>query len=249
MAEFSLTTVLRANSIKNNPRILVVTSCTGEKRFKPTNQLTLEDFKDPARFEFCIKAIAEFACPAGKMYTGLQHLRAMEGVSLLRECFGKEAVDMVILSAGYGLISEDQIILPYEVTFNTMKKYEVDEWAKFLQVHDAFEKTIAEYDLVFMLLGNNYLRSLHLPVTTKPEQTFIFLASKTSSFYIKGLAAKTFILFLSNGEAKRYSYGLVGLKGFLFKQFAKSVVSNHKLLQRVYENPEFFTQAIECQPI
>ena len=148
MTELSLTTALSANSIKNNPRILVVTSCTGEKRFKPSNQLTLEDFKEPARLESCIKIIAEFACPAGKMYTGLQHLRAMEGVSLLRQSFGKQAVDVAILSAGYGLICEDKIILPYEVTFNTMKGYEVDEWAKFLQVHESFEKTIAGYDPV-----------------------------------------------------------------------------------------------------
>lgn len=228
-------------------RTLIITSCTGEKRFKPTNQLTLEDFKDEARLQSRSSELAEFACPASQIYTGLQHLRVIEAVELLRQSFGKEAIDLVILSAGYGLIPENQIIVPYEVTFNTMKGHEVDEWAKFLEVHQAFEKTIADYDLVFLLLGENYLRSLRLPVVTKPEQTLIFLTSKTSAALIKGLVANIFVLPLSNAEAKRYSYGLVGLKGFLLKRFAESVVSNPELLQKLYENPENFTQAIESQ--
>jgi len=114
-----------------NLRVLIVTSCTGEKRFKPTNQLTLEDFKDLALIQVRSNELAEFACLASQMYTGLQHLRLMEGVEILRQSFGKKAVDLVILSAGYGLIPENQIIVPYEVTFNTMKGHEVDEWAKF----------------------------------------------------------------------------------------------------------------------
>lgn len=248
MVKSSLTTSLASSNSGNNPSVLIITSCTGEKRFKPTNQLTLEDFKDSARLQSRSEELAEFACPASQMYTGLQHLRLIEGVELLRQSFGKEAVDLVILSAGYGLIPENQIIVPYEVTFNTMKGNEVDEWARFLEVHQAFEKVIVDYDLVFLLLGENYLRSLRLPVITKPEQTLVFLASKTSTSLIKGTTAKTFVLPLSNAEAKKYSYGLVGLKGFLFKLFAESVVNKPELLQTVYEKPEIFTQAIECQP-
>lgn len=229
------------------PRILVVTSCTGEKHFSPTQQLILEDFKKPERLQQKEAELAEFACKASQMYTGQQHLRTMEGVEQLRKGLEQKVVDVMILSAGYGLIHEDKIILPYEVTFNTMKGYEVDEWASFIGVHEAFEQAISNYDLVFMLLGDNYLRSLRLPVLTRPEQTLICLASKKSSSYIKGLSAKTFILSLSNEEAKRYSYGLVGLKGFLFKLFAQSVVNKPELLQKLYENPEAFTQAIEGQ--
>jgi hypothetical protein len=249
MTESSLTALALILTNLDHPiRTLIVTSCTGEKRYKPTNQLRLEDFQDSTRLQSRSHELAEFSCSASQMYTGLQHLRAVEGVDLLRQAVGKEAVDLVILSAGYGLISENQVIVPYEVTFNTMKGHEVDEWAKFLEVHEAFEKVIADYDLVFMLLGDNYLRSLRLPVVTKPEQTLIFLSSKTSATLIKDIAAKTFVLPLSNAEAKRYSYGLVGLKGFLFKQFAESVVNNPDLFPNLYENPEIFTQAIERQP-
>lgn len=222
----------------SQPRILVVTSCTGEKRFKPENQLVLEDFKDSTRLQKRENQLVNFACQAGQIYTGAQHLQVMEGVGLLRQSFGQEAVDLRILSAGYGLIREDKNIVPYEVTFNTMKRSEVDEWAKFLKIHSMFEKAIAGYNLVFVLLGDKYLRSLSLPVETSLDQTLVFLASKTSATYIRDLVAQTFILPLSNVQAKQYSYGLVGLKGFLFKQFSKKVVRHPELLEKIYQNPK-----------
>lgn len=236
------------------PRVLVVTSCTGEKRYKPENQLTLEDFKEKARLEQREVQLAQFACSAGQMYTGQQHLRVMEGVQLLRQSFGRETVDVMILSAGYGVIPEDKNIRPYEVTFNTMKGYQIDEWAKCLEIRQVLERVIVSYDLVFMLLGENYLRatfgspqsgSLCLPVETSNNQTFIFLASSKSAIYIQNKKPKTYVLPLSNADAKHYRYGLVGLKGFLFKRFAECVVREKALLQKVYNEPEVFVQIVD----
>jgi queuine/archaeosine tRNA-ribosyltransferase len=173
----------------------------------------------------------------------------MEGVELLRQSLGREAVDVMILSAGYGLIPEDRTIVPYEVTFNTMKAYEVAEWAKFLKVKESFEKAITSYGLVFVLLGENYLRSLSLPVETSPDQTLVFLASKTTATHIRGLAAKTFILSLSNAEAKHYHYGLVGLKGFLLKRFAEEVAKQPQFLEKIYRDPEEFERVIDTVPV
>ena len=176
------------------PQILVVTSCTGEKLYKPSTQLKLEDFKDISRLQKYSEQLSEFAAPAGKMYTGQQHLQAMEGVHILRENLGQTSVDVLILSAGYGLISESQTIVPYEVTFTTMKAQEIDEWAQDLGIHQAFEEAIIGYDLVFMLLGENYLRALSLPVLTQPSQTLIFLASHGSKNYIEERRQETAIL-------------------------------------------------------
>ncbi len=225
-------------------KVLVVTSCTGEKRYKPENQLTIEDFKEKARFQQQEAQLTQFAYPASQMYTGTQHLRAMEGVKLLRQFLGQEVVDVVILSAGYGLISENKTIVPYQVTFNTMKGYEIDEWAKFLGIHQAFEQAIVGYDLVFILLGENYLRSLCLPVETYDKQTFIFLASHRGANYIRDLAAKAYVLHLANADAKHYHYGLVGLKGFLFKRFAECVTREWTLLKKIYDQPELFVQIV-----
>ncbi|MDB9525231.1 tRNA-guanine transglycosylase DpdA [Oscillatoria sp. CS-180] len=228
-----------------DPRVLVITSCTGEKRSKPENQLTLEDFRDVKRLRDREAELAVFACPAGELYTGQQHLRLMEGVQALRDTLGPEVLDVDILSAGYGLIAEHQKVVPYEVTFNGMKAGEVDLWGQQLGIHDAVEQRLELADLVFFLLGDNYLRSLQLPIQTRPDQTLVFLASGGSAKKIPDLAAKTFVLPLSNQDAKRYRYGLVGLKGFLFKQFAEAVAAEPELLNKVQDNPGIFRQVIE----
>jgi cytoplasmic iron level regulating protein YaaA (DUF328/UPF0246 family) len=182
------------------PRILVLTSCTGEKRHKPTNPLTQSDFdeteqlcdssgtKKPQREE----ELAEFATPASELYTGAQHLQAMEGVNALRQTLGSQAVDVIILSAGYGLIPENRVIVPYEVSFNTMTGQQIEEWSRFLNIHTTAEQTIQHYDLIFVLLGENYLRSLSLPIEVNPEQTFVFLTSQGSLRYVNRLEAKKF---------------------------------------------------------
>jgi hypothetical protein len=229
------------------PRVLVITSCTGEKRFKPEKQLTIEDFKDEARLIDREVELGDYACPAGEMYTGMQHLRLMEGVQKLRDALGREALDMRILSAGYGVISEGHVIVPYEVTFNGMKSHEVDAWAVHLGVHDAIASLISAYDLIFFLLGDNYLRAATLPLDSRADQTFVFLASRGQADDIQGMAAKTYVMPLSNPEAKRYRYGLVGLKGFLFKQFAEIVASQPTLLKEVYETPQTFQRLIDQQ--
>lgn len=86
------TRLIDLKDLMHQPRVLIVTSCTGEKRFKPTNQLRLEDFQDKARLKFREAELAEFAQSAAQMYTGQQHLRAMEGIQLLRQSLGREAV-------------------------------------------------------------------------------------------------------------------------------------------------------------
>ena len=230
-----------------NPRILVITSCTGKKRFESDRQLTIEDFKDEARLKDREAELKDYACPAGEMYRGMQHLRLIEGVQKLRDALGEEALDMSILSAGYGMISEGQVIVPYEVTFNGMKSHEVDAWSGHLGIHDEIESLISGYDLVFFLLGDNYLRAATLPLDSRADQTFVFLASRGQANSIQGMAAKTYVMPLSNPEAKQYHYGLVGLKGFLFKQFAEMVSCQPTLLKKVYETPQTFQTLINPQ--
>jgi Queuine tRNA-ribosyltransferase len=227
-------------------RLLVVTSCTSQKRFKPENQLKREDFDRSEYRQQREQDLVEYKCAASHMYTGLQHRCVLEGVRYFRQILGESAVNLDIISAAYGLISEHQEIVPYEVTFNTFRQgREVDEWANFLRIHEEFEKAIASSDLVFILLGNRYLRSLSLPVKTHKKQTLIFLTSNGSASLIPNLEAKTFVMPLTNTEAKRYSYALVGLKGFLLKQFAKIATTQSEVIEQVYREPKYFEQAID----
>ena len=53
------------------PRILVVTSCTGEKKFKPENQLGFKDFENRKCLASGEKKLVQSMCTAGEMYTGM----------------------------------------------------------------------------------------------------------------------------------------------------------------------------------
>src|SRR5690349_9429055 len=108
-------------------RLLVITSCTGEKSVAPKNSLTLADFqKGAAHVRAREKELKEFLTPAGEIYTGEQHVRLMRGVSAVRDSqLSAFSFQLSILSAGYGLIPEDRKIAPYECTFATMKSKEL----------------------------------------------------------------------------------------------------------------------------
>ncbi len=220
-------------------RTLVITSCTGEKKAKPYNQLVKENFLSPGQLREREAELKHLSCPAAEMYTGAQHLRLMEGVSMLREHYGSDVVNLGIVSAGYGLISENRPIVPYEVTFNDMTARETVEWSRFLNIHSDLSEFIKGYDLIFFLLGDKYLRSLELPLGTIGKgQQLIFLSSKTSKKLIPNEKPYYFIE-VGKKEASSFSYGLVGLKGFLFKLLAQEiVVEGEELLNRIYSNPE-----------
>ena len=115
-------------------KILILTSCTGKKKSKPENQLTLDDFRSGQKhLKQRTEEFKEHLVPAGELYTGGQHLCLLRALKHFRHDFPKHHWDLKIVSAGYGLLSEDDQVTP-EVTFNTMRVNELREWADFLQL-------------------------------------------------------------------------------------------------------------------
>lgn len=207
-------------------KMLVVTSCTGEKIYHPDNQLTQADFADTATLAKREAELAEFKTTAGKIYTGMQHQRLMEGIEALRSAYGKEIVDLYVVSAGYGLISEDREVVPYEVTFNTMNGAAIKEWSQHLGIHHDLSELVQNYDLVLFLLGDKYLKAVGLPFDeAREDQKLVFFASGTSKKMIPSHAPYYFVE-VGQEDAKSFSYGLVGLKGYLFKLMATDAVKD-----------------------
>ena len=239
---------IKPSSMKPTLRVLVVTSCTGSKRSNLENQLSIDDFKDTNKLKERENLLLDSSFAAGQMYTGMQHLQVMEAVNSLRTAFGKEAIDLKIVSAGYGLISEDKVIAPYSVTFNSMNTSEIDSWATHLKIHKDFNKAVIGYNLVFVLLGDKYLRAINLPVDTDSNQTFIFLASNNSRKYIDSGKAKSCILTFDNYDASRFSCALVGLKGHILKLIASQISKTPNFLEELYQNPEVIERFLEQQP-
>lgn len=219
-------------------KLLVVTSCTGEKKYSPDNQLVQADFENRETFSTREKELAEHMTPAGEIYTGMQHLRLMEGIQELRKKFGQSVVDLYIVSAGYGVIHEDRMVVPYEVTFNTMNGKAITEWSRFLNIHEDLDKLIPQYDLVLFLLGDKYLKAIQLPFQSATEnQKLVFFASNMSKKMIPDHTPYCFVE-VGQEDAKSFSYGLVGLKGYLFKLLAQEAVKGKaNLFEQIHGDP------------
>jgi hypothetical protein len=209
-------------------KIQIITSCTGEKKFSPETQLKQEDFTsihDAEVFGEKESALCEYRTSAEEIYTGQQHLRLMKGISLYRETLVNENVDLWILSAGYGLIPAERDVVPYECTFQGMKTAEISDWSRHLQISETARKVFAEKaDLTLVLLGDSYLKALNLDDSFEFASPTVFLCSNGSQKLIKG-NGRIKIVPLSNKEAKRFSCGLVALKGELAARILKKIIS------------------------
>lgn len=143
-------------------KTLVISSCTGSKKYKHDNQLTQVDFLDQNILISKELILKDFSCSAREMYTGWQHKYLIKAIEKLRKNSNEYEIDLYIVSAGYGLISEDKIISPYNVTFNGMGANKIKEWSNYLGINKDLKSIINEYDLVVVLLGKDYLRALDL---------------------------------------------------------------------------------------
>lgn len=231
-------------------RVLVISSCTGEKAVETDQQLVWTDFKSgEAHLSARERELGDICRTAGEMYTGEQHVRLMRGIEALRSKKGLQ-VDLHILSAGYGLIPERQVIAPYEVTFATMRVKEIDAWSNVLKVPEEFRKLVAKpYDLGLVLLGDNYLRACQLDDSVK-------LGGPTILFCGTGMAKKlpklpnVRVVPISNPEAKRFSCGLVGLKGELAARVLTNVSNDTAFVGKVMQSRTDVLKALDsAQPV
>lgn len=227
------------------PSLLVISSCTGAKLYKPSNQMTLADFQQGPEHVGAREAeLKPYMTSAKRMYAGQQHVLVSQGFDLLN-AQKKLVSKLEIISAGYGLIDDNQFIAPYETTFNDLSTKEITAWSRQLGIHADLEAAVRGYDVVIFLLGEGYLKAAELPIESTPEQSFIFLASGGSAKTLPQHAAKQAVMTLGNQDAKRFGYGLVGLKGFLFHRLARMIVDRPEVLHEWHADPQAAIEALE----
>ncbi|GAB6179916.1 hypothetical protein JCM14036_12350 [Desulfotomaculum defluvii] len=223
-------------------RVLVVTSCTGEKCYKPENELILDDFKDQVRLKVREDELTDFQTTAGELYTGKQHVSLMKGVQEYRNQGGQ--IDVNILSAGYGLLNEEDSIVPYEVTFSTMNSLELKEWSKCLNVTADLQKKIKDYDVVFMLLGDKYLQAVNwLKLETRKDQKLVFFAGQSGKQKIL-IKPNYHLIAVTEQEAKVFHSGLVEIKGTLMAMLLRYIQHDFSLWDSIYQKPGLIREYI-----
>lgn len=234
-------------------RLLVITSCTGDKLHKHPRALTLEDFRQgPEHVARREAELSRLLTPAEELYTGQQHERLMRGVCAFRSQPGANGVgpdlELLILSAGYGLVPSDRKLAPYEATFKGMKRLELHAWASQLRVGPDIRRSLAEpRDLILVLLGDEYQAACELDTSVKlGAPTFLFCGSRSADRLPNLLGLRKVIV--SNPEASRFSCPLISLKGELAARLLGLAAREPSAIDRLIDPATDLLALLEALP-
>lgn len=233
-------------------RIVVITSCTGEKSVEHESQPTLEDFKaGPEHIAAMEATLSELMTSAEHLYTGQQHVRLMRGVKAYREAHPTNgtgpALDLHILSAGYGMVHGSRELAPYEATFAGMKVKELRSWADQIEVPQDFRKVLAQpYDLALVLLGDSYLKACAVDDTLELGGPTLFFCGTRMAKRLPNLKQMT-VVPLSNPDAKRFGCPLISIKGHLAAQLLNRAIERPGLLESQW-TPESVLALFKTSP-
>lgn len=124
-------------------------------------------------------------------------------------------LELRIVSAGHGLVARSRRLTPYEETFAGLPREAIRRRARKLGIPSQIRALLARpYELALLLLGDDYLEACSL-------DDEMALGGPTIAFCAPRVAQRLpslldlHIVTLHNDEAKRFSCGLVSLKGEL----------------------------------
>jgi hypothetical protein len=214
-------------------KMLVIGSCTGEKNVRDCpGLLTQADLDDSSQFRCREVELSAWALPAREVYTGWQHRYMMNGVDVICHRFGVSACSVKIISAGYGLVDEEQRLVPYEATFQGEGPKWVREQANRLGIPSAVRKAIVGFDVVVFLLGKEYLVSIHPPLCPEVNQRFVFFTSNVQFPFDPNS-----VIVPAGRKETRFGAGLMTLKGKMFERFALGLCSAPEMWNKlVFDN-------------
>jgi hypothetical protein len=200
-------------------RILVVDQCSNAKKAPGGFQKLDVNTVDSHKRSELVNQDGVPALPARKLYQGRQQQYINRATRELREA--GDTVDRLFISAGFGLVEEDDHIPPYDVTFSDLTPDQIADRSVQLGIHDDLIKLVQEtdYDVIFLTLGSDYYRALDLEdlIDTVDEETtvVIFNGAIEREDY-----SQTITIPARTKEAQEQGTIVVSLKGKYLRNFA-----------------------------
>lgn len=192
--------------------ILVVSSCTATKLQTP----------DGGR-----------RC-AESLYAGQQHLRLMRGIEEYRDA-GKSAGELYfhILSAFYGLLPSARRVSSYDHSFSGLPAAAIYRQGREKNVPKDIRKLLRKpFDLGVLLLGDPYLRACDLDAEVELGGPLLCFCSPAVARRMPKIARLRTIP-LANAQARRFSCGLIALKGELGGRLLSQLAAEPEVLGRL----------------
>lgn len=224
--------------MKNNSgivKILVLNSCTGERKYSPENLAFAKDLDDISLRIKKEDELKDYKIPAGEMFISIQNKLILESVNSLNK--DKIQLDLCYISSGYGLLNFDDLIIPYDINLSALSMNDLDKRSDFLRIHEEVYYKAKNYDLVFFMLGYEALRFLKLPLDLGEKTKQIFFISPSDEKVLPD-NYKIEIVKTGNDEAAKFNITPSELKGFIFKTICienqKENIFNHILTKDHY---------------
>jgi hypothetical protein len=218
---------------------LVITPCSAKKRGDVPDPARAADLAEPERRRLAEARLAASAWPAIEMYTGTHHRLVVAGVRVVWERWGRHVLDLAILSGGYGLLSADQVIIPYDVTFDQFEAAEFADWVARLEIPQRTAELVQQYDLVFYLLSGRYLAALDMPLDVPDSVQQIALTDQESLDQVPQTANLHPIVAAESVAARRWHVKAPHVRGFLFGRLCDQVVRHGPaVLEWLRRNPQ-----------
>jgi len=199
-------------------RVLVVGSCGKKKLHNNLNQPNCIDIDRVPDINYWKQKFASICAPARDMYIGPQSIELVRAVDMLRTIPDVD-VQLVILSAGFGVLAEEEMVPPYDCSFTNMKMVEVKKRSEELELQSSFTSLVnSSFDLVYLALGKQYLAALGTAaLTTIRTPTIVFHGQDSDHLIQVPCSTKTVKAFSECGHT---IHGVVGFKGDLLRILA-----------------------------
>jgi hypothetical protein len=171
---------------------------------------------------------------AESLYGGQQHMRLMRGIKKYRDTAEPAgSLRFQILSAYYGLLPARKSIASYDHSFSGLPTAAIRRQGREKNVPQDMRKLLSKpFDLGVLMLGDPYLRACDLDTdVVLGGPTIAFCSPKVAKWLpnLDGLR----IVELSNREARRFSCGLIALKGELGGRILSALSEQPEILSRL----------------
>ncbi|NHJ85929.1 MAG: hypothetical protein FK734_10740 [Asgard group archaeon] len=217
-------------------KILIFASCSKTKSIKYPHQPSCNKIKSKDMRETFLQHFPEKK-QASDLYRGALNITTTAAVRQLREFF---EVSYYIVSAGFGILHEDDLVPPYECSFSEMSNQQIIERANILKIPQDYQNIIQNEhpDLIYLGMGKDYLLSLGDWDKNLPCKTIAF--EESTSNKVISLPSDHIIVQEVSSISGLPIHGIIGFKGdilLLTSRYLKNLKDPVKGLNDLIDNP------------
>lgn len=204
-------------------RVLVIDQCSNDKDLPDDcNRLSQSEIDDHD-LEDLLQREDIVSRRAGNLYDGRQQRLVTQAVDHMTTA--EIHVDRFFVSAGFGLVSENQELPAYDVMFQN--KGHARRRGRELRLPDEVAHRVAtvdESDVVFLLLGATYYEAINVENVVKqtPEDAYVVVFNRDDLVADRPNALS---LTANTETGSKYGGGAIGVKGTYLKNFADNVAT------------------------